>query len=381
MITWQIIFVFGLLAASFALMVWEKLSLDLVAMLAFSALLVTGILTPSEAFKVFSNDAAITIACMFVLSAALERTGAIETIGHRLNRLAGKSDWSLLLVVLPIVAFASAFINNTPVVVVFMPILITLAAARGLKPSKLLIPLSFASIFGGTCTLIGTSTNILVSSTAGEMGHKPLGMFELSRIGLILTATGIIYLLTLGRKLLPDRETLATVLQTTDSKQYLTEAIITAGSPLIGKRLAETPLWNQPKARVLEIIRAGDPLLAPLNEVILEQGDRLRLTTESASVLEIKSTAGVELAPEARLGVELVGAQKAIVVECVVGPHSSLIGHTIRQMNFRRRYGVLVFAVHRKGVSLRFHGHPAAIWRHAAGGRRGFGDQAVERGP
>src|SRR5688572_6738564 len=168
--TWQMLIVFGLLAATFALMVWEKLSLDLVAMLAFSALLVTGILTPSEAFKVFSNDAAITVACMFILSAALQRTGVIETIGHRLNRLAGKSDWSLLLVVLPAVALISAFINNTPVVVVFMPILISLAAARGLKPSKLLIPLSFASIFGGTCTLIGTSTNILVSSTAAQLG-------------------------------------------------------------------------------------------------------------------------------------------------------------------------------------------------------------------
>ena len=173
--TWQMLIVFGLLAATFALMVWEKLSLDLVAMLAFSALLVTGILTPAEAFKVFSNDAAITVACMFILSAALERTGVIEAIGHRLNRLVGKSDWSVLLVVLPIVAVISAFINNTPVVVVFMPILISLAASRGIKPSKLLIPLSFASIFGGTCTLIGTSTNILVSSTAQQMGQRAAG--------------------------------------------------------------------------------------------------------------------------------------------------------------------------------------------------------------
>ena len=150
--TWQILLVFGLLAISFALMVWEKLSLDIVAMLTFSALLVTGILTPGEAFKVFSNDAAITVACMFILSAALERTGVIETIAHRLNRAVGKSDWIVLLLMLPIVAVVSAFINNTPVVVVFMPIMISMAVARGLKPSKLLIPLSFASILGGLCT-------------------------------------------------------------------------------------------------------------------------------------------------------------------------------------------------------------------------------------
>ncbi len=347
------IFVFGLLAVTFALMVWERLSIDLVAMLAFSALLVAGILTPAEAFKVFGNDAVITVACMFVLSAALERTGVIETMGHRLNRIVGEKDWSVLLVVLPVVALFSAFINNTPVVIVFMPILISLAAARGLKPSKLLIPLSFASILGGTCTLIGTSTNILVSSTAQQMGQPPLSMFELGKIGLVLALVGIGYLLTLGRELLPNRETLASILQTTDSKQYLTEAVVIAGSPLIGKRLTETPLANQPKARVLEVIRGGDPVRAPLNEIMLEQGDRLRLTTALSSIMEINSLVGVEISPKAKLGLELVSSQKAVPVECVIGPHSSLIGRSIRDANFRRRYGVLVLAVHRKGVNLR----------------------------
>jgi len=370
--TWQLVIVFGLLAATFALMVWEKLSLDLVAMLAFSALLVTGILTPAEAFKVFSNDAAITVACMFILSAALERTGVIESIGQRLNRLVGKSDWSLLVVVLPGVALISAFINNTPVVVVFMPILISLAASRGIKPSKLLIPLSFASIFGGTCTLIGTSTNILVSSTAQQMGHAPLGMFELAQIGLILTVAGLAYLLLIGRKLLPDRETLASVLQTTDSKQYLTEAVVVADSPLLGKKLGETPLANQPKARVIEIIRAGEPLIAPLKDTVLEHGDRLRLTMELASVVDLKSQPGVEILPKAKFGMEFVGTEKAVVVECVVGPHSNLIGRSIRQMNFRRRYGVLVLAVHRQGVSLR---------EHFADVRLQYGDTLLVEGP
>jgi di/tricarboxylate transporter len=351
--TWQTLVVFGLLAATFALMVWERMSLDLVAMLAFSVLLASGILTPAEAFRVFGNEAVITVACMFILSAALERTGVIESIGHRLNRFVGKRDWSLLLVVLPIVAVISAFINNTPVVVVFMPILISLAAARGLKPSRLLIPLSFASILGGTCTLIGTSTNILVSSTAKQFGQAPLSMFELGKIGLILTVAGVAYLLTFGRRLLPNRDRLAVILQTTDRKQYLTEAVVIAGSPLIGKRLAATPLSNQPKARVLEVIRAGSSLCLPLDEIVLEQGDRLRLATALSSVMEINSLEGVEIAPKAKLGLELVGTQKAVVVECVVGPNSGLVGRSIREMNFGRRYGVLVLAVHRKGVNLR----------------------------
>jgi di/tricarboxylate transporter len=372
LVTWQLIVVFGLLAASFALMVWERWSLDVVAMLVFSVLIVTGILTPAEAFQVFGNDAAITIVCMFVLSAALERTGVIEAIGRRLNRLVGKSDWSLLLVVLPIVAVISAFINNTPVVVVFMPILISLAAARGLKPSRLLIPLSFASIFGGTCTLIGTSSNILVSSTAAQLGQAPLSMFELSQLGMILSAVGVVYLLTFGRRLLPERETLASLLQTTNTRQYLTEAIVTRGSPLIGKKLRDTPLAKQPKARVLEVHRVGEPLLTPLNEIVLEAGDRLRLTTELASVVDLKSQAGVEVRARAELGVEWVGTQKAVVAECVVGPHSSLIGQSIRRMNFRRRYGVLVLAVHRKGVSLR---------EHFADVRLEYGDTLLVEGP
>jgi len=351
--TWQMLFVFALLAATFALMVWEKLSLDIVALVAFSALLLAGILTPAEAFQVFSNDAVITVACMFILSAALERTGVIESFGRRLNRMVGQSDWSLLLVMLPVAALISAFINNTPVVVVFMPILISLAAARGLKPSKLLMPLSFASIMGGTCTLIGTSTNILVSSTAHSLGQPPLTMFELSKIGIVLTVVGLVYLLTIGRKLLPARETLASLLQATDTKQYLTEVVIVTESPLIGKLLAKTPLANQPKVRVLEIIRGGDPLATPLNEVKLERGDRLRLATALTTMVEINNLAGVEVESKAKLGVELTGSQKAVVAECVIGPYSHLQGHSIRSLNFRRRYGVIVLAVHRKGVNLR----------------------------
>ena len=351
--TWEMGFVFGLLATAFVLMVWEKLSVDIVAMLAFSALLVTGILAPKEAFNLFGNEAAITVACMFILSAALERTGVIDTIAHRLNQAVGQRDWTVLLVMLPIVAVLSAFINNTPVVVVFMPVMISLASARGLKPSKLLIPLSFASILGGLCTLIGTSTNILVSSTAKQHGQPPLRMFELGQAGWLLAVAGLVYLLTIGRKLLPNRDTLASMLQSTDSKQYLTEVLVTSESPLVGKTLAETPLANQPKARVFEIIRSSELVYTALNEIVLEPGDRLRLTTPLATVLELNQLKGVETLPKSALGVELVGAQKAIVAECVIGPRSSLVGRSIRDVNFRRRYGVLVLAVHRQGVNLR----------------------------
>ncbi|MBI4661489.1 MAG: SLC13 family permease [Verrucomicrobia bacterium] len=350
--TWETVFVFLLIGATFGFMVREKLTPDLVSMLALGVLLVAGILTPAEAFKVFSNDAVIAVACMFILSAALEQTGAIESVGRRLNRWVGPSDWSVLLVLLPIVAFLSAFINNTPVVVVFMPIMMSLAASRNLKPSRLLIPLSFVSILGGTCTLIGTSTNILVSSTAAQLGQPPLTMFELSQIGVPLAVVGLLYLLTVGRRLLPNRETLASLLSTTDSRQYLTEVVVVAQSPLIGKRLSDTPLKNLPNARVLEVIRGGETVAAPLSGLVLERGDRLRLTSVLSSVMEINALEGLEILPKATLGLEFVGAQKAVVVECVIGPRSDLIGHSIRETEFRRRYGAIVLAVHRQGTNL-----------------------------
>ena len=351
--TVDIAIVLGVLALCFAAMVWEKLSVDVVAMLAFSALLASGILTPEEAFHVFSNPAVITIAGMFVLSSALERTGVIDGIGRRFRHTGENGDLKLLLTTLPIVAVTSAFMNNTPIVAVFMPLMITLAARHGFKPSKLLIPLSYAAIFGGCCTLIGTSTNIIVSSTAKELGQAPISMFELAKVGVPMGIVGIVYLMTWGRKVLPDRETLASLLESTTSKQYLTEAVVVSGSPLIGKKIPETSLKSLPNARILDVTRHAETLTTPLNEIVLEQGDRLRLTTVVSSVMEINELQGVEILPKENLGLEAIGMEKAVVVESVIGPGSEMIGRTLSEINFRQKFGILVLAVHRRGVNLR----------------------------
>lgn len=350
---WEIAFVLCLLLASFAAMVWEKWSVDLVALVAMMLLVVSGILSTAQVFTVFSNEATITIACMFILSAGLERTGAIELMGQKLNSLGLSTEKSLLLVTLPLVGIISAFVNNTPVVVVFMPIMISMAARYGIKPSKLLIPLSFAAIFGGSCTLIGTSTNILVSATAEAHGKDPIGMFELTPIGLIIGAVGLIYMMTVGRKLLPNRETLSTILQTTKSREFLTEAVIAADSPLIGKLITDTSLKTLKNSRILDITRNGDLLSTPLDKVVLEQGDRLRITTILSGVLEMKDQPGLDILPHSELGLEPLGMQKAAIMESVIGPNSELIGRTIRQINFRQRFGILILAVHREGQNLR----------------------------
>lgn len=346
--------VFGLMAVVFMTMIVERLRSDVIAGCAMVFLMLGGILSPQELFQVFGNEAVVTVACMFVLSSALERTGVIARMGALIDPYVGRNDLSVSLFLLPLVAVLSAFINNTPVVLVFMPMVMAIAARQNIRPSKLLIPLSFASIFGGCCTLIGTSTNILVSSTAERMGERPFEMFDLTLVGSILAVVGMVYLWTFGRKILPERETLTTILQTTQNRQFFTEAIVVPGSSLIGQRLSDSPIASLPKARIIEVIRGDELIGVALNEIVFEAGDRVRMSTVLSSVMELKDLSGLEIQQQGGLdGLEWVGTQKAALVECVVSPRSSMMGKTIARVDLRRAFGVLVLAVHRHGVNLR----------------------------
>ena len=346
--------VFGLMVVVFMTMIVERLRSDVIAGCAMVFLMLGGILSPQELFQVFGNEAVVTVACMFVLSSALERTGVIARMGALIDPYVGRSDLSVSLFLLPLVAVLSAFINNTPVVLVFMPMVMAIAARQNIRPSKLLIPLSFASIFGGCCTLIGTSTNILVSSTAERMGERPFEMFDLTLVGSILAVVGMVYLWTFGRKILPERETLSTILQTTQNRQFFTEAIVVPGSSLIGQRLSDSPIASLPKARIIEVIRGDELIGVALNEIVFEAGDRVRMSTVLSSVMELKDLSGLEIQQQDGLdGLEWVGTQKAALVECVVSPRSSMMGKTIARVDLRRAFGVLVLAVHRHGVNLR----------------------------
>jgi len=353
-LTAEMLMVFGLMVVVFMTMIVERLRSDVIAGCAMVFLMLGGVLSPQELFQVFGNEAVVTVACMFVLSSALERTGVIARMGALIDPYVGRTDLSLSLFLLPLVAVLSAFINNTPVVLVFMPMVMAIAARQNIRPSKLLIPLSFASIFGGCCTLIGTSTNILVSSTAERMGERPFEMFDLTLVGSILAVVGMVYLWTFGRKILPERDTLSTILQTTQNRQFFTEAIVVPGSSLIGQRLSDSPIASLPKARIIEVIRGDDLIGVALNEIVFEAGDRVRMSTVLSSVMELKDLSGLEIQQQDGLdGLEWVGTQKAALVECVVSPRSSMMGKTIARVDLRRAFGVLVLAVHRHGVNLR----------------------------
>lgn len=351
--TFQLIFVGLIVVGVFVAFVREWASPDLIAMAALCLVLATGILDTKEILGVFSNSAPITIAAMFVLSAALERTGAIESLGLVFSRLAGKNEIRALLVLMVMTATVSAFINNTPVVVVFLPIVLALSRQTGLKASRLLIPLSFASMLGGTCTLIGTSTNLVVDGVARAHGLAPFGLFEFTKLGVVYAVVGILYLLTIGRMLLPRRETLSTLLMPSDRREFLTQAAISQDSPLVGKTIAETPLAKMGEIRIIEITRKGERLNTPLNEIVFESGDQLLLKSALSGMQGIQETVGIAFSPQEKLGLQNVETRSAVLMEGIIGPQSSMVGKTLRQLNFRQKFGALILAVHRQGHNLR----------------------------
>ncbi|MFZ9920703.1 MAG: SLC13 family permease, partial [Terrimicrobiaceae bacterium] len=253
----QIVFVMLLTLGVFIAFMREWGSPDLIALGALAAVLVTGILPADKMLSLFSNSAPITIGAMFVLSAALERTGVMDFLAENFTRLAGRSVFRAIALLALIVVPMSAFVNNTPVVVVFLPILMAYARKTGVGASKLLIPLSFFAILGGTVTLIGTSTNILVSGMAAKLGQPAFSIFEISGMGLVYAAIGSVYLMLFGQKLLPDRPTLSSLLSSEDTRSFCSQAVVAPKSTLIGKCLPETVLGKTRTVRVFEIIREG----------------------------------------------------------------------------------------------------------------------------
>lgn len=350
--TLRLILVFVLLAAVFVAFVKEWFPPDLTSLGALAILILTGTISEKDVASIFSNNAPLTIGAMFVLSAALTGTGAIEQVARLFTRVAGKSEMKALLLLAVIVIPLSAFLNNTPIVVVFLPVILGFARSSGLRASRFLIPLSFFSILGGTVTLIGTSTNILVSGVAQEQGLTPFSIFEISKMGLIYALVGGAYLLIIGRKLLPNRDTLSSLLSTEDTRSFYTQAVILENSSMLGKPIAETSLGKSRSTRIFEVIRDGHRIDdTPIDELVCKPGDVLVLTAPSRGIAQIQQMNGLDFGSESH-SEDAANPSSLKLVEAIVGPQSDFIGQTIRDLGFRRRYGVRAAAVHRRGVNL-----------------------------
>ena len=346
------LFVGLVLIALFVAFVREWGKPDVAVMVAVGVLLAAGVLSAKEVLGVFGNSAPITIACLFIISAALSRTGCVDQLGEWLAAAAGAGERRLLLALIAACLLVSPFINNTPVVMVMIPAVIAVAARQGLAPSRLLIPLSYATILGGLITMVGTSTNILVDGVAREQGLAPFTMFEISLPAMLIALVGSTFMLVFAPRLLPVRETLSQQFGASE-RWFMTELFVPEGSHLAGKTLREARLSNG-IIKVLNLVRGDTELADPAPDTRLEVGDRVVVHSRSDAMIALRSTDGIGLQAPAGNGahdLETLRRRDLVMVEAIVGQTSRYILRPIRDLDLLARYGIHLVAVHRRDAS------------------------------
>tara|TARA_B100001250_G_scaffold210170_1_gene180387 strand:+ start:2310 stop:4103 length:1794 start_codon:yes stop_codon:yes gene_type:complete len=350
----DIILVLGLLFFGFIMFVTEMFSIDVTAMILLTILFTLGYLTPAEALSGFSNPAVITIAFLFIISRALQKTRILEYLIIRVRRLADKSILLGRGVYLFTIGVASAVVNNTAIVAIFMPVSIRLAQKYKMSPSKMLIPLSYSAILGGTLTLVGTSTNLLVNSIYIETpGVEPMGMFEFMRYGLILMFVGLLYILFIAPMILPSRTSTSSLTKSYRLGGYLTEMKITSESPLNGKTCLERGINKNYDVMVLDILRDGKMITNMIRLTRLREGDILFVRGTLENFLRMKEVEKVALLTDEKLTQEELEQEDNVVVECLITDKSDMVGKSLMTGNFRRRFGAFILAIRREGTIVR----------------------------
>ncbi|MEJ6401399.1 SLC13 family permease [Yoonia sp. 2307UL14-13] len=329
----------------FLMFLREAFPTEVVAMIGLSILLVTGVLPYEDAVMVLANPAPWTIAAMFIIVGALVRTGALDTMTRLAQRQARKSPARAIGGGLVFVAFASAIMNNTPLVVVMIPVFIQLARTLGTSASKLLIPLSYAAIVGGTMTLLGTSTNLLVDGVARASGMEPFGILEIFPVGIVVVAWTFTYLYFMAPRLLPDRQSMGVMLSDPSKKKFFSEAVIPPDSNLIGREVTGVQLFKREGVRLIDVIRGDRSLRRNLKGVELQVGDRVVLRTAMTELLSLQANKELRR-------VDQVSAVETTTVEVLITPNCRMVGRRLGMLRLRRRYAVYTLAVHRRDTNI-----------------------------
>ena len=350
----DIIIVLSILVLGFILFLLEYFTIDVTALIILSCFFGLGYLTPSEAVSGFSNPAVITIGLLFILSSAIQKTGLLEYLVVTINRLLQSSRGLGMAVYYFTVSIASSLINNTAIVAIFMPVTIRLAHRYQISPSKMLIPLSYAAILGGTLTLVGTSTNLLVNSIyMSYEGVEPLGMFEFFRYGIIILIIGTIYLLIVAPKLIPSRTVTSSLTKSYHLGGYLTEMRIKKESALVGKSCLDRSINHNYDVTVLDIIRDQKHIVNNIRRTILKEGDILFVRGTLENFIRMKEVEGITLLTDEKLTQAELEQEDNELVECLLTDDSDLVGKSLMSTNFRQVFGAFILAIRREGDIIR----------------------------